>query len=202
MLQLKPDIFKTEGNFYSMLLEPFNSKSKVIVLMASNFRIGDVISCQRQFMDGNSSSLLQDQVEHLHWKYVVLPQLIQCGQWLNIAWTPHRCPVWSRVYLVVNFSTLSPSRNFMALQWILPQFSGCPRGPISSWMYCSHRSTEKILVEKKQKQNLERWEIMSLNKGSATSRMDHIYLDRIQALFQNVFPAHFVYCKLLRYLLI
>lgn len=53
---------------------------------------------------------------------------------------PHRCPVCSRVYLVVNRSTLSPSRNFMALQWILPQFSGWPRGPSSSWMYCSHRS--------------------------------------------------------------
>lgn len=187
MLQLKPDIFKTEGNFYSMLLEPFNNKSKVIVLMASNFRIGDVISRQRQFMDGNSSSLLQDQEEHLHWKYVVLPQLIQCGQWLNIARTPHRCPVWSRVYLVVNFSTLSPSRNFMALQWILPQFSSCPRGPISSWMYCSHRSTEKILVEKKTLRKM--WNYMSLYKGSATSRMDHIHFDRIQALFQNAFPS-------------
>lgn len=55
----------------------------------------------------------------------------------------YKCPVWSRVYLVVNLSTLSPSRNFMALQWILPQFSGCPRGPSSSWMYCSHRSAEE-----------------------------------------------------------
>lgn len=53
----------------------------------------------------------------------------------------YKCPVWKRVYLEVNLSTLSPSRNFMALQWILPQFSGCPRGPCSSWMYCSHRSS-------------------------------------------------------------
>lgn len=57
--------------------------------------------------------------------------------------TTHKCPVCRRVCLVVNLSTLSPSRNFMALQWILPQFSGCPRGPSSSWMYCSHRSSEK-----------------------------------------------------------
>lgn len=61
--------------------------------------------------------------------------------------TPHRCPVWSRVYLVVNFSTLSPSKNFMALQWILPQFSGRPWGPISSWMYCSHKSIGRCLMK-------------------------------------------------------
>lgn len=54
-----------------------------------------------------------------------------------------QCPVCSRVYLEMNLSTLSPSRNLMALQWILLQFSGCPRGPSSSWMYCSHRSTGK-----------------------------------------------------------
>lgn len=61
---------------------------------------------------------------------------------LRVCWKA-QCPVCSRVYLEMNLSTLSPSRNFMALQWILLQFSGCPRGPSSSWMYCSHRSLGK-----------------------------------------------------------
>lgn len=55
----------------------------------------------------------------------------------------YKCPVWRSACLEMNLSTLSPSRNFMALQWIFPQFSGWPRGPSSSRMYCSHRSLEK-----------------------------------------------------------
>lgn len=70
---------------------------------------------------------------------VLLPQL---GKRPGVCWNA-QCPVCSRVYLEMKLSTLSPSRNFMALQWILLQFSGCPRGPSSSWMYCSHRSSGK-----------------------------------------------------------
>lgn len=70
---------------------------------------------------------------------VLLPQLVNR---LRVCWRA-QCPVCSSVYLEMNLSTLSPSRNFMALQWILLQFSGCPRGPSSSWMYCSHRSLGK-----------------------------------------------------------
>lgn len=98
---------------------------------AANGGIGDAVSCRRQLADGKSSSLPQQQGEHLRLR-----------RHADLSAAAQRCPVWSRVYFVVNFSTLSPSRNFMALQWILPQFSGRPRGPISSWMYCSHRSVE------------------------------------------------------------
>lgn len=114
------------------------------------------LTAMKQFMNGQSSGLQQDQEERLLRGRALPLQLINvytvAEHWLNLQAdlsyldlfrAAHKCPVWSRVYLEVNLSTLSPSRNFMALQWILPQFSGCPRGPSSSWMYCSHRSSGK-----------------------------------------------------------